>query len=215
MPVTGWSPRTTRASRATSQAHHAEPPDTIAADLLAIADSAGVDRFAYYGYPGSRCPACNSPSARTGSPPLRWAATCSLGGPYGPMLDVTRSAHRQALANRDNLPEPVELQPGDWESPRSPCPRADPAVRPAVRGPTGLRRTGGAGQAHRPRLAFAGENDVVAYGPKWNNARVEIAEPPTHAAELTERGWTVVLIPDTDHMSAMDATTVLPVLPSG
>jgi hypothetical protein len=64
-----------------------------------------------------------------------------------------------------------------------------------------------------PRLAFAGANDNIAYGPKWDNAYVPIADGlRENRDELIERGWTVELIPDTDHMSAMQARNVLPIL---
>ena len=199
-------------------AQHPKPttltPDTIAADLLAIADSAGVDRFAYYGYSWLALSGLQLALRTDRLTALAMGGYPPLGGPYGPMLDVTRSAHRQALANRDNPPEPVELQPGDWESSEVTVPPEQ--TQQYVTLYEALQDFDERAALDRltvPGLAFAGENDVVAYGPKWNNTRVEIAEPlRTHAAELTQRGWTVVLIPDTDHMSAMHATTVLPIL---
>jgi hypothetical protein len=64
-----------------------------------------------------------------------------------------------------------------------------------------------------PRLAFAGENDTIAYGPKWDNAVVAIAEPlRAHRDALAALGWTVELLPDADHMSGMHAARVLPIL---
>jgi hypothetical protein len=39
--------------------------DAVAADLLAIADAVGADRFAYYGYSWLGWPGCSSRSAPT------------------------------------------------------------------------------------------------------------------------------------------------------
>jgi hypothetical protein len=64
-----------------------------------------------------------------------------------------------------------------------------------------------------PRLAFAGANDNITYSAKWDNTYVAIADAlREHRDELSKQGWTVELVPDTDHMSAMQATTVLPIL---
>lgn len=64
-----------------------------------------------------------------------------------------------------------------------------------------------------PRLAYAGAADTITYGPKWGGVDVVIG--PAVAArrvELTTLGWTVHLEPGADHLAAMHAATVLPVL---
>jgi hypothetical protein len=64
-----------------------------------------------------------------------------------------------------------------------------------------------------PRLAFAGANDTIIYGPRWGNARIDIAGAlASHREELTRQGWTVELIDGTDHMSAMQSGAVLPLI---
>jgi hypothetical protein len=63
-----------------------------------------------------------------------------------------------------------------------------------------------------PRLAFAGIDDEIVYGPRWDDAVVSIG--PALAANrdrLIELGWTVELVPG-DHLSAMHAARVLPIL---
>ncbi len=71
-------------------------PDNIASDILAVANSAGIDQFAYYGY--SWLALCGLQLAlRTdrltalvmgGFPPVD--------GPYKAMLQVTEATHRMA-----------------------------------------------------------------------------------------------------------------------
>jgi pimeloyl-ACP methyl ester carboxylesterase len=190
-------------------------PDAVAADLLAVADAAGTGRFAYYGYSWLALAGLQLAIRTDRLTALAMGGYPPLGGPYAEMLSVTRTAHRMALAARDRPPAPAaEPEPGDWDSAeiaRTPEQTAqyvtlyealqDFDERPA------LDRLG------IPRLAFAGAQDVIEYGPKWGNARVDIAGPlQRHREELTGRGWTVQVVPDTDHMSAMHARRVLALL---
>lgn len=91
-------------------------PGNIAKDLLALADAAGVDRFAYYGY--SWLALCGLQLAlRTdrlralamgGFPPLE--------GPYRSMLAVTRAAHAMSVEKAGEPAGPVpEPEPPEWE----------------------------------------------------------------------------------------------------
>ncbi|WP_212986995.1 hypothetical protein [Actinoplanes auranticolor] len=64
-----------------------------------------------------------------------------------------------------------------------------------------------------PRLVFAGADDNIRYGPRWDNAYVAIAGAVReHHDELGKLGWTVELPADAEHMSAMQAGRVLAVL---
>ena len=71
-------------------------PANVAADLLAIADAAGADTFAYYGYSWLALAGLQL-AVRTDR---LWALAMGgfppLDGPYQSMLSVTRSAHRMA-----------------------------------------------------------------------------------------------------------------------
>ena len=64
-----------------------------------------------------------------------------------------------------------------------------------------------------PRMVFVGANDNIVYGAKWDNATVAIVDAiARHREELETHGWTVTIIPDADHMKAMQANAVLPIL---
>jgi len=130
------------------------------------------------------------------------------------MLDVTRTAHRMALANRDTPPEVVELEPGDWESAEvTQTPEQTAQYVTLYESLQDFDERAALDRLKVPALAFAGADDNITYGPKWGNTYVAIGEPlARHRDELTERGWTVEVLPGADHMSAMHAATVLPIL---
>jgi hypothetical protein len=128
---------------------------------------------------------------------------------------VTRVAHRMAIANRDNPPPPPsgEPVPGDWDSvPFTRTPEQTGqyvTLYESLRDPAAFESV----PLTVPRLAFAGEKDVIAYGPQWDDAVVDIAGPLiARRDELTARGWVVEIVPGADHMAAMQADRVLPFL---
>jgi hypothetical protein len=66
-----------------------------------------------------------------------------------------------------------------------------------------------------PRLCFAGAADEIQYGPKWGNVVVSIAGPIiAQRAELKSLGWEVRVLDGLDHLQAMQAKQVVPILRS-
>jgi pimeloyl-ACP methyl ester carboxylesterase len=186
----------------------------VATDLLAIADAAGADRFAYYGYSWLALAGLQLAIHTDRLTALAMGAFPPLGGPYGPMLTVTRAAHRMALANRDKQPAAAEVQPGDWDAVEvTQSPDQTQQYVTLYESLQDFDERAALDRLTVPRLAFAGANDNITYGAKWDNAYVAVGDALSrNRDELTKRGWTVELIPDTDHMSAMQATKVLPIL---
>jgi pimeloyl-ACP methyl ester carboxylesterase len=188
---------------------------TVATDLLAIADAAGVDRFAYYGYSWLALAGLQLTIRTDQLTALAMGGFPPLGGPYGPMLTVTRAAHRMALANRDKQPDATtDVQPGDWDAVEvTQTPDQTQQYLTLYESLQDFNERAALDRLRVPRLAFAGAKDNITYGPRWDNAYVPIADPlQRHRDQLTTRGWTVELIPDTDHISAMQAAKVLPIL---
>jgi hypothetical protein len=186
--------------------------DAVAHDLLAIADAAGAGRFAYHGYSWLALAGLQLAIRTDRLTGLAMGGYPPLGGPYDAMLAVTRSAHRQALENRADPPAAADVEPGDWDS-------AELSATPEQTGQyvTLYESLQGFDESKVdltiPRLAFAGADDVIVYGARWGHARVDIG--PALAAnrkELEARGWTVEILPGKDHMSAMHAAVVLPLL---
>lgn len=188
--------------------------DTVVADLLAIADAAEASRFAYYGYSWLALAGLQLALRTDRLTALVMGGYPPLDGPYEAMLAVTRAAHRMALAHRDKPATPAAVQPGDWDS-------VEVTQRPEqtqqyVTLYESLRDFDDRAAVDRltvPRLVFAGANDNISYGPKWDNITVVIADAITRRRDQLEtHGWTVTTVPDADHLTAMQATAVLPIV---
>ncbi|MEV4538631.1 alpha/beta fold hydrolase [Asanoa sp. NPDC049518] len=186
--------------------------DAVAADLLAIADAAGAQRFAYYGYSWLALSGLQLALRTDRLTALVIGGYPPLGGPYDAMRTVTAAAHRMAVANEGR--EFVQAEPGDWDAAevtRAPDQTAQYVT--LYESLCDFDERAALGKLNLPRLAFAGTDDNITYGPKWNDAYVAIGEPlGRHREELETNGWTVELIPGADHLSAMRPETVLPIL---
>jgi hypothetical protein len=190
-------------------------PGNVTADLLAIADAADADVFAYYGY--SWLALCGLQLAiRTDR---LWALAMGgyppLDGPYGSMLAVTRAAHSMATQSADLAPSPAAaVEPGDWDSVSVQTNEAQ--TRQFVTLYEALQDfDDSSAELPRdlPRLAFAGAGDRIDYGPAWGNVHVKIGEPlAIHQQTLIEAGWDIHVLPGLDHISAMHSSVVLPIL---
>jgi pimeloyl-ACP methyl ester carboxylesterase len=193
---------------------HTLTADTVAADLIAIAETGGVRRFAYYGYSWLALAGLQLAVRTDRLTALAMGGFPPLGGPYESMLTVTRATHRMALANRDTKPATADWQPGDWDAVEvSLTPEQTQQYVTLYESLQDFDERAALDQLSIPRLAFAGADDNITYGPKWDNAYVEIANAfDRHRGELVRGGWTVTLIPTTDHLSAMQAAAVLPIL---
>jgi pimeloyl-ACP methyl ester carboxylesterase len=192
-------------------------PEAVTDDLIAIVDAAGADQFAYVGY--SWLGLCGLQLAtRTNR---LWALVMGgfppIDGPYREMLAVTRAAH--AMASEPRVPDQAKdatVEPGDWDSAQI---EADAAqTRQFVTLYEALDNfddTRAQRELAIPRLAYAGANDEIVYGPIWGDVTVRIAAPLVeHRAELEAQGWTVRLLPGRDHIGAMHSDVALPLLTS-
>jgi len=190
-------------------------PENVAADLLAIADAAGADRFAWYGYSWLALAGLQL-ALRTDR---LWALVMGgfppLDGPYEPMLAVTMAAHAMSAAG-GGVPasEAAEVEPGDWDSVT--VQTSEDQTRQFVTLYEALRRFDDAAALPAlaiPRLCFAGSEDRIEYGPRWGDTTVRIAEPlVSRRADLERAGWDVEVLPGLDHLGAMRAEAVLPLL---
>jgi len=187
----------------------------VAGDLIAIADATGADRFAYYGYSWLALAGLQLAIRTDRLTAIAMGGYPPLGGPYVAMLTVTRAAHRMALAHRGDQPAvATEVQPGDWDAVEvTTAPDQTEQYVTLYESLQDFDERAALDRLFIPRLAFAGGNDTIIYGPKWDNASVVIGDAlVTNRDELIARGWTVELIPDADHLGAMQAAAVLPIL---
>ena len=204
---------------------HMPKPDTLTpanpvADLLAVADAAGADRFAYYGYSWLALAGLQLAIRTDRLSALVMGGYPPVDGPYAPMLQVTMATHEMAMANAASAPgaattsqssqEPSD-EP-DWSTVEMSLTDRRPASssrsirrcttsttappNPADLSSAVLRRLGG---RHRLRRAV-GRGHVDS--PARSSAR---------RAELEALGWDVRVLDGLDHCRPC-RPAVLPVL---
>jgi len=196
-------------------------PANVARDLLAVADAVGADRFAYYGYSWLALIGLQLAMRTDRLSALIMGGFPPLSGPYAAMLRVTTVAHEMAVKAAAQTDEGAAnqqpaIEAGDWSSVQvtvSPDQtRQFVTLYQALQGFDD--RTA---QAHItcPRLCFAGSADEIQYGPQWGDVLVSIAGPIiAERAELKRLGWEVRVLEGLDHLQAMQAKQVVPLLHS-
>lgn len=208
-------------------------PANVAGDLLAIADAAGADRFAYYGY--SWLALCGFQLAiRTdrlsalvmgGFPPID--------GPYVEMLRTTEATHAMAKpaqppSSTSETPEtpaaapetpaaaPADQSAGEFDWSTAEVTMTEPQTRQFVTLYRALQQFDDRAVQTRitcPRLCFAGSRDDIEYDERWGGVRVRMAAPLMQRRdELEGYGWDVRVLDGLDHMQAMQPAAVLPIL---
>jgi pimeloyl-ACP methyl ester carboxylesterase len=196
-------------------------PANLAGDLLAVADTAGADRFAYYGYSWLAIAGLQLAVRTDRVAALAMGGFPPLDGPYAEMLQVTRATHEMAVANQASPPSP---QPAG-ESPESPgepdwsqveLTLTEAQTRQFVTLYQALQDFDDRAvqaQLRCPRLCFVGSADEIAYDQRWGGVQVSLAGPVIRGrAELEALGWQVRVLEGLDHMQAMQAVQVLPIL---
>ncbi|SEG98263.1 hypothetical protein SAMN05444920_111260 [Nonomuraea solani] len=186
-------------------------PANVAADLLAVADAAGAERFAYYGYSWLALSGLQLAIRTDRLSALVMGGFPPYAGPYAEMLRVTMATYEMAV----KPPEPAEARSGDaydWSSVE--VSTTEEQSRQFV---TLYEELQGFDDRQVrlscPRLCFAGSADEIRYDERWGGVLVDLAGPLTrHRAELTALGWDVEVLDGLDHMSAMQAPNVLPVV---
>jgi pimeloyl-ACP methyl ester carboxylesterase len=192
-------------------------PDNLARDFLAVADSAGADRFAWYGYSWLASSGLQLAIRTDRVTALVMGGFPPIDGPYAEMLAVTTATHRIAAEPRDPAARAASEAPADeidWSTVEVTLSEAQTRQFVSLyRALWGFDdRAAQAGLA-RPRLCFAGSADEIDYDERWGGVRVSLARPLLERrAELEACGWDVRVLDGLDHTQAMQAASVLPVL---
>ena len=195
-------------------------PANLAGDLLAVADAAGAGRFAYYGYSWLALAGLQLAVRTDRLTALAMGAYPPLDGPYEPMLRVTTATHEMAVANASSPPAPQPAADDD------PAGEVDWSTVEVTLTPAQTRQFVTLYQALQsfddrvaqaqlgcPRLCFVGSADEIDYDDRWGGVRVSMAAPLIgRRAELEALGWEVRVLEGLDHLQAMQATQVLPIL---
>ena len=193
-------------------------PATIAADVLAVADAVGADRFAYYGYSWLALSGLQLAIRTDRLSALIMGGFPPVDGPYDEMLRVTMATHAMATDDSDSDAEAADGAEGaegtDWSTVE--VRMTEPQTRQFVTLYTSLRGFDDRSVQSRvscPRLCFAGSADVIDYDERWGGVRVDIAGPLLERrAELESLGWDVEVLDGLDHTQAMQPPSVLSIL---
>ncbi len=185
-------------------------PASAARDLLAVANAAGADRFAYYGYSWLALLGLQL-AIRTDR---LWALIMGgfppLNGPYEEMRLVTTATYEMASGTRP-MPSADESEWSGMALSRDQT-RQFVTLYQALQGFDDL-----AAQARLtcPRLCFVGSKDEIQYTKSWGNVTVSLADPIVQGqAQLSDLGWDVRVLDGLDHIQAMQAKQVVPILRS-
>jgi len=195
-------------------------PDNLARDFLAVADAAGAERFAWYGYSWLAVGGLQLAIRTDRLTALVMGGWPPIDGPYAEMLRVTVAAHRMATEPRDPAAPASEPTPAssseelDWSTVEVTLSEAQ-TQQFATLYQALQRFDDRAAQARLacPRLCFAGSADDIDYPERWGGVRVHTAAPLLERrAELEADGWEVRVLDGLDHTQAMQAAAVLPIL---
>ncbi|WP_345761631.1 alpha/beta fold hydrolase [Diaminobutyricibacter sp. McL0608] len=224
-------------------AEHPKPdsltPGNVAFDLLTVADAAGTDRFAYYGYSWLALAGLQLALRTDRLSALVMGGYPPLDGPYEEMLAVTEAGHDQAIAAAErreaaaaaDAPEP---EPAPTPAPGTGSPDS-PDFDPADFDWTSVEITLTEEQTRQyltlyrelqgfddrsiqdrltiPRLCFAGSADTIDYDGSWGGVTVDLAGPLVRERDTLQRlGWQVHVLEGLDHTSAMQPDAVLPII---
>jgi pimeloyl-ACP methyl ester carboxylesterase len=189
-------------------------PDNGASDLLAVADAAGAERFAYYGYSWLAMVGLQLAIRTDRLTALMMGGFPPLNGPYAEMLSVTTAANEMAGASQDAAESSPDPDEDEWSA----TSLSKGQTRQFVTLYQALQGFDDRAAQERitcPRLCFVGSADAIQYGKRWGNVYVSLADPIVQGqAQLSNLGWEVRVLDGLDHMQAMQAKQVVPILRS-
>jgi len=199
-------------------------PANVTGDLLAVADAAGADRFAYYGYSWLALAGLQLAIRTDRLSALVMGGFPPIGGPYTQMLAVTDATH--VLASSASASSTAPTSRSSAEPPDEPAGELDwsqvevtlteAQTRQFVtlyQALQGFDDVAVQAQLRCPRLCFVGSADEIDYDERWCGVHVSMAGPVIdRRAELEALGWQVRVLEGLDHMQAMQAAQVVPIL---
>ncbi|MBW5448841.1 alpha/beta hydrolase [Cohnella sp. CFH 77786] len=191
-------------------------PANIVRDLLAIADAAGAERFAYYGYSWLALIGMQLALRTDRLSALIMGGFPPIGGPYKEMLRVTAATLEMSIsaAANPNPPQNSSSEEFDWSTFEVTMSQAQ--TQQFVTLYQDLQDFNDSLAQARitcSRLCFAGTADRIDYGERWGNVAVDIAGPLlTRREEIEGYGWDVRVLGGLDHTRAMQASEVLPLI---
>ena len=188
-------------------------PDNVVRDILAVADAAGADRFAYYGYSWLGMIGLQLALRSDRLSALIMGGFPPINGPYAELLPFFEAVHAQSGAQ---LKKGETNDPADLDNVKVTLSKDttlqfvtlfkalqtfdDEAVQSRIK---------------CPRLCFVGSKDEIDHGEKWGDVHVSLAAPIINRREeLEQLGWVVRVLDGLNHAQAMQASQVVPMIRS-
>ncbi len=185
-------------------------PYNVASDILAVADAVGAHRFAYYGYSWLALIGLQLAIRTDRLLTLIMGGFPPLNGPYEEMLSVTTAAYEIASGTRP-MPSADE---SEWSGNSLSRDQTWQFVT-LYQALQGFDDRAAQARLTCPRLCFVGSKDEIQYSKDWGNVDVSLAGPIVRGqALLSELGWGVQVLDGLDHIQAMQARHVVPILRS-
>ena len=185
-------------------------PANIANDLLAVADAAGADQFAYYGYSWLATVGLQLAIRTERLSALVMGGWPPLNAPYEEMLIVATATYEMASGARPMPP----AEESEWSglSLSKDQTRQFVTLYQALQG---FDDRAAQARLTCPRLCFVGSKDEIQYSKSWGGVDVSLAGPVVRGqAQLSALGWDVRVLDGLDHIQAMQAKQVVPLLRS-
>ncbi len=183
-------------------------PANVATDLLAVADAAGADRFAYYGYSWLAVIGLQLAIRTDRLSTLIMGGFPPINGPYVEMLRVTTAAHEMAGVAQSSQASDDD----EWSSVALSKDQTRQFVT-LYQALQGFDDRAAQVRITCPRLCFVGAADEIQYGKKWGDVHLSLAGPIVRGrAQLENLGWEVRVLDGLDHTQAMQATQVVPII---
>ncbi len=183
-------------------------PANVANDLLAVADAAEADQFAYYGYSWLAMVGLQLAIRTDRLSALVMGGFSPLNGPYEDMLRVTIATYEMASGARPMPP----ADESEWSDVSLSKDQAQQFVT-LYQALQGFDDRLAQARLTCPRLCFVGSKDEIQYSKSWGNVYVSLADPIVRGeAQLSELGWDVRVLDGLDHIQAMQAKQVVPTL---
>lgn len=189
-------------------------PDNVSHDILSVADTAGAEQFAYYGYSWLALCALQLGIRTDRLWALIMGAYPPIDGPYKEMWTVTKATYKMALHPQAPTPKKQTTDAYDWDSADLTI-SADQTKQFFTLYNALQDFDDRAVQSNLkcPRLCFVGSKDVQDYSEKWGGVTVDMATPlVAKADELKKYGWDVQVLERLDHITAMQPANALPVI---
>src|SRR5207247_5413669 len=190
-------------------------PDTLtpantASDLLAVADVAEADRFAYYGYSWLAMIGLQLAIRTDRLSALIMGGFPPLNGPYEEMFRVTTAAYEMASGVQTTVP----AEESEWSGMALSRDQTRQFVT-LYQALQGFDDRAAQARITCPRLCFVGSADEIQYDQHWGNVCVRLAGPIVQGqAQLSDLGWDVSVLAGLDHIQAMRAKQVETILSS-